>query len=234
MFGTVKHLLKPWLALACLLSFFMLTGCQGAVQELPPTLPVATQFAQDAEREVYAQVQGVHVSLSIPAGWEAQRTPTGILIAERFRLMQDNQYPGNIQLHIFVQRVDELGLPIPPTATNLAWTVLQEVVTRPAYIGEATATAPREFEWSGHAAAYYLLNNGDGTVSLVMALATPQNSQLVALNFSTTLERSPSLRPMLPDLLDTLTINDVLMEPSALNALPDPLVFPEYSSFRRS
>lgn len=231
----MKRLSLSRLALASLLSFILLAGCQGLAQELPPTpLPVATQPADGAEREVYAQVQGVRLSLSIPTGWEAQRTPTGILIAEHFRLMQDNQYPGNIQLHIFVQRVEELGLPIPPTATNLAWTVLQEVVTRPAYIGEATATAPREFQWSGHAAAYYLLNNGDGTVSLVMALATQQNNQLVALNFSTTLERSQLLRPMLPDLLDTLTINDVRLDPSALDALPDPLVFPEFSDSRRS
>ncbi len=226
--------LSSWLALTSLALLFLLTGCQGGVQDFSPTLSVATRASEGVEREVHAEVQGIRLSLSIPSGWEAQRTPTGILIAEHFRLMQENQYPGNVQLHIFVQRVDELGLPIPPTATNLAWTVLQEVVTRPAYIGEATATAPREFEWSGHAAAYYLLNNGDSTVSLVMALTIQQNNQLVALNFSTTMERSQSLRPMLPDLLDTLTINDVLMDPSALDALPDPLIFPEYSDSRRS
>ncbi|MBL8152923.1 MAG: hypothetical protein JNM70_01965 [Anaerolineae bacterium] len=228
------RLLSIWPALSALLCLLLLAGCQGSVQDFSPTPPVATQPAENAEREVYAQVEGVRLSLSIPSGWEAQRTPTGILIAEHFPLMQDNQYPGNLQLHIFVQRVEELGLPIPPTATNLAWTVLQEVVTRPAYIGEATATAPREFEWSGHAAAYYLLNNGDSTVSLVMALAIQQNNQLVALNFSTTLERSQLLRPMLPDLLDTLTINDAMMDPSALDALPDPLIFPEYGGSRRS
>lgn len=220
--------------MACLFLLPPLYGCQRADQELSPTLPVATQSASGAVREIYAHMQGVRLHISIPAGWEAQRTSTGILIAEHFRLMQDNPHPGSIQLHIFVQRVDQLGLPIPPTAANLAWTVLQEVVTRPAYIGEATATAPREFEWSGHAAAYYLLNNGDNTVSLVMALTTQQNNQLVALNFSTTLERSPSLRPMLPALLSSLTINDVRMDPAALDALPDPLVFPEYSDSRRS
>jgi hypothetical protein len=60
-----------------------------------------------------------------------------------------------------------------------------------------------------------------------MGLADGQH--LVVSHISIPENQAQRLRPLLPHLLDSLTIDNVPVDVMALNHLPDPLVFPAYA-----
>ena len=153
----------------------------------------------------------------------------GILIAEERGPMHNSGKLLGMQIYVFVYSVSSF----PTTLTSddhPAQSVLQRIVTQPSMIGDSAVTYPETFTWDGKDAAYYLLNDKNKNVSLVMAVMLEDQSQLVAINISCPRSKASSIRKALPDLLDELWVNNELMSTSVLEALPDPLVFPIYTS----
>jgi hypothetical protein len=217
-----------------LLMLFLIsvTACQ-TTSVVTPT-PAATptpQTTPDAEaspepgywRQV--EVEDVTLGLQVPHGWKTQTTDHGLLIAEKFGSIQSGTQLHGMQVYLFVYEMDAFDLPATPVE-NEAWAALKQVIEKPDMIGNATVSEPAGFDWDGHDAAYYLFNDGDGGLSMLLAVAISSPPRLVVCNFTAPAEKSTAIRQLLPQLLSTLSVNGDIMDSRALHELPDPLEFP--------
>ena len=216
------------LALLLMMMTLYLAACQ-VVPDLPPASPPGASDAAEPTAEAHDgwathENNGVTLSIQIPDGWQSYRTADGIVLSEYIGTAETAGHLQGILMYVFVPRMDIFELPTSDDV-NLAWAVLKQVVHNPDYVGRALASEPQAFEWDHHDAAYYLLNNRDGTLTLLLAMGLPGRKLLVS-HISLPESHAARLRPLLPNLLATLTVNGEQIDPSALNHLPDPLVFP--------
>ncbi|MEO8608479.1 MAG: hypothetical protein ABI690_11380 [Chloroflexota bacterium] len=172
-------------------------------------------------------VKGVRLGIQIPDGWEAQETDDGVLIAEHFGTIESNS--AGMMIYLFVHSLDGFQLPA-STHANIAWAALEQISKQREYIGDALVSAPAGFDWNGQDAAYYLLNDGDGNLSMLIAVALSAPQRLVVCRFISPASQADKIRAMLPDVLGTLSINGITMDMDALHELPDPLQFPQAES----
>ena len=211
-----------------LFALLMLTGLVGCQNATPSPLPVSnvTRAApRVAERDEWVIHQGlVDLRLRVPAGWETYNTNDGIVLSEHVSSAYTADRLRGILVHLFVPPMDGFSMSGPDA--NLAWAVLKQVVTNPAYVGDALASEPVAFDWDDHHAAYYLLNNRDGTLTLLLALGLAGRDQIVVCHISLPETQQARRRPLLPQLLAGLTVDGAAIDASALHDLPDPLVFP--------
>jgi hypothetical protein len=191
--------------------------------ESTPEVTPAAAYQADWEQ---VEVNGVRLRIEIPRGWVVQKTDEGLLIAERFGRMETVSTMPGMQIHLFVHSLDGFDLPDADDA-NVAWAVLEQVIQKPSYIGDAKVSKPKGFDWGGQDAAYYLLNDGDGSLSILVAVVIASPKRLIVCNFSSPIRQADEIRTMLPEVLSKLTINGVALDMAALDNLPDPLPFPE-------
>lgn len=193
--------------------------------ELSSTAAPTAEATEAVGWQEEVDADGVTLGLWIPAGWEMQETGDGLLLAEDFATIESGLQMKGMQVHLFVRSINSFRHA--PDTKNVAWAVLKEIIRDPDYIGEATASQPVGFDWDGHDAAYYLLNDEDGNRSILMAVALKTPEKLIVCNFTAPGNQSQHIRTMLPTILSSLTINGVALDISPLHGLPDPLVFPD-------
>ncbi|MBZ0292140.1 MAG: hypothetical protein K8L99_06180 [Anaerolineae bacterium] len=223
--------------LALLLVLVNLSACQGHINQIVTTQNIETQTATAIHptatvvREDWTEHKSRTVSLAIkiPAGWTSYNTDAGIVLNERAALISDAVSLQGILVHIFAMSVEKFHLP-QRSNVNIAWSVLSQIVTNPDYVGNALVSEPVAFEWDHHDAAYYLLNNLDGTVTVLLAMELPNNKNLVVCHISSPIDEADHVRDLLPELFSSLRVNGTLVDSSALDELPDPLVFPLVST----
>jgi hypothetical protein len=129
-------------------------------------------------------------------------------------------------MYLFVHSLDGFKLS-QSTDANVAWEALEQISKKREYIGDALVSAPAGFQWDGQDAAYYLLNDGDGNLSVLLAIAIATPQRLVVCRFSSPALQADQIRLLLPQMLGTLSINGITMDMDALDGLPDPLQFPD-------
>ncbi len=186
--------------------------------------PESTPITSNSSGWEQVDVKGVRLGIEIPDGWEAKETDDGVLIAEHFGTMESNS--AGMLIYLFVHSLDGFQLPASTTA-NVAWAALNQISQKREYIGDALVSAPAGFQWDGQDAAYYLLNDGDGNLSMLLAIAIATPQRLVVCRFSSPASQADQIRAMLPDVLGTLSINGITMDMDALHDLPNPLQFPQ-------
>ena len=168
---------------------------------------------------------GISLGLRVPKGWEADTNDAGIILAEHMGTMETGGVLDSVQVHCFVHLVEGEA-----TADdhNQAWEILSKIVADPAYIdSNDSVSGPVGFTWDDYDAAYYLLNNGDGSLKILLALAV-SDEQLVACSISAPWRMAARIRSLAPAVLGSLTVNGHRLDSSALHNLPDPLEFPNY------
>jgi hypothetical protein len=171
-------------------------------------------------------VKGVRLGIQVPTGWEVQNTEDGLLMAEHFGPMDSGTMVYGMQIHLFVHVMSDE----PASGKNAAWSALKEITTQPSYIGKARVSEPMGFDWDKHDAAYYLGNNGDGNLMLVIGVALGDNKRLVVCNVTSRADKVARIRTLVPQVLRSLTVDGATMDTDDLMiALPDPLVFPGYN-----
>ncbi len=112
--------------------------------------------------------------------------------------------------------------------SNLARTMLDEILRDPIYTANIAYTPTFSFTWDGFDAAYYLLSGEDGNATIVIGIAVPDRDVLLSCSVSAPYPQRERIRDLLPELLDGLTLNQTHFAGGALTSLPDPLIFPEY------
>lgn len=211
-----------WLLLAVLI----FAGCKDVQVRPAATAEVTPDLSPTVDSWAHVTSANVKISIKTPPGWQAISNEYGILLAEHADLVQSDTAEG-LLIYCFVPEMDHITYP-KPASTNLAWSVLNHIARLPSYTGTASVTDTTAFDWDNHDAAYYLLSDKDGSRTIVVAVALTGQTKLVVCNASTTAKDADRIRKLLPDVLDTLTVNDERMDTSALRKLPDPLVFPDY------
>ncbi|MCB9453115.1 MAG: hypothetical protein H6672_16910 [Anaerolineaceae bacterium] len=215
-----------------------LAACQTAylsnnTPEGTATLSETAQVRSTSNEWAELASDGVRLRLKVPSGWQARSMDDGILIAQEFSTMfaDDNQIKG-IQMHLFVHYLEEFDLPA--NDPNIAESVLNQIVQIPEYVGRAAVSVPRGFHWDQYDAAYYLLNSGDGTITMLLALIVEDPPRMIVCNINAPLDKAAHIRMSLPLVFGDFTINGQQVDVSALYRLPFPLEFPTYMDSRKS
>lgn len=212
------------LTLGLLLLMVGLSACQ-AYSPTPKPL-TNTRIADKSKPYWTHHNEGeIYLSIVVPEGWETYNTPAGIVLNEQSSASGPDQPLQGFLIHIFIPYMDDFRIPA-SNDTNMAWAILKQVVTNPDYVGNARVSEPVAFVWDQHDAAYYLLNNLDNTVTMLLAIGLPDQQTLVVCHVSAPEDQSARIRPMLPELLSTLKINNATVNAEALRQLPEPLEFP--------
>jgi hypothetical protein len=189
----------------------------------PSPAPTYTAAVQSDDDYIETVVSGVRLGMEVPTGWKAHKTQGGLLMTEFY----DPSNMMGLLVHVFVFSTDDFNIPN-GNDVNVALAVLNQVVLLPKYVQGGTVSDPQGFNWDNHDAAYYLLNNGDGSVGMLVAVAVETPQRLVVCNISSPWRSSQTIRVMLPYLLGNLSINGDTMDLRAVNELPNPLPFPSY------
>ena len=211
-----------WLVLLILL----FAACTAAT----PT-PTATPTETASSQTSTLDTGNIQLHLQHPTGWTKHNEPGHILISEHETPTNEAGQLNGILFHLWVPSLDDLDIEYDPEH-NMALQVLNEIIVSPAYIESAATSQPMPFVWSEHHAAYYTLSYADnsGSVGMVITLVLPDSQQVIAVNISAPADHAARIRELLPDLFNSFTVNDTLLENGALLELPDPLAFPETGS----
>ncbi len=208
---------------------FLFAACQPTVPTETSTETPATPQSDSGQDSQWLETEmnGVSLGMWKPGGWETDLT-NGLVLAEHTN-STNSMIDAGMLVYVFVPPIDEFE--IGADDTNIAWTVLNQVVKMPSHTGRDTAmSTPAGFDWDQYGAAYYLMSSGDGIKALVLALAlSKEPPRVVVCNVSVPASQAGRIRAMVPDLLDGLTINGRVFDGNTLAALPDPLPFPAYS-----
>ena len=205
-----------------------IVACDGGDDPTSTPIPTATTTPAPAAKSISATLSGVNIAMRVPPGWNGRKMNDGILVAEHRGSIHTSSKLMGMQVFIFVHAVDNFPAPV-NSASHPARRILQQIISQPAMVGNSVVSSPQAFVWDGNDAAYYLVNDTNENVALVMAVVIANQSQLVAINISCPSDRAASIRETLPDLLADLWVNGALMSVSGIDVLPDPLVFPVYT-----
>ncbi len=204
-----------------------IVACEGTIEPTETPAPTPSSSPAPAAKSISANLSGVQINMRVPPGWNGREMDDGILIAERKSSIHNPGKLMGMQVYIFVHAVNEFPASV-STDSHPARRILQKIISQPALVGDSAVTQPQPFTWDGNDAAYYLVNDTNENVSLIMAVVIASQSQLVAINISCPSDRAESIREALPELLADLWVNNAPMSFSGVDALPDPLVFPQY------
>lgn len=209
----------------------LISGCasdaepQYAVRLLPtptPTPDISTPHL------VSLALNDISLTLPYPQTWESYTTEYGVVLAEYLGSIATEGQLSGILIHLFVPPLDGVNLLLSDT-TNRALLILNEILAHPDYVGDATVSPPVPFMWDEFECAYYLMDNGEGNLTIVIGILDPKTNRLITVSTSAPQDQQGRIRAMLPDLLDGLTINNTVLSGSVLDQiLPDPLIFPHH------
>ncbi|MDX1992318.1 MAG: hypothetical protein SF029_08015 [bacterium] len=226
--------MKYWFAALLLL---LMAGCRSTTS--PTTIPTnpaaqlqgltAEATLEEAVDQLRVVVDGVELTLYRPEQWEFYPTDYGVVLTEQIDSVATEGVLSGILTHVWLPPLDDFNIPS-ADGTNLAWQFLTEIIENPDYIGSAAVSPPQAFTWGGLDAAYYLLDNGDGNLSIVIGVVVPNSTRLVTCSVGAPVEQAQRIREMLPVLFANMTINGVVLDGAELDQLPDPLDFPRRSS----
>jgi hypothetical protein len=223
---------RVWIAAALLI----LAACE--IMSSPPTpttttlqntgvaSSLAAPTADMSPRWIETENNGVALGCWQPSGWTID-TSEGVLLAEHAASIGTGEPPSGVMIYIFVPEIEHLEV-APDDEHNFAMSVLRQVATNPEHTGHDVAVSdPAPFVWGAHDAAYYLLSSSQGFKAIVIGIALPDDHErLVVINMTVPTAQAAHMRRILPRVLDDLQINDVKLNGTALDALPDPLAFP--------
>lgn len=179
------------------------------------------------DTEITFTVDGIELTVQRPPEWEYYATEYGLVLAEHISSVATDGQLNGLLAHIFVPPLDDFAQPAGLSDMNYALHILNEIIVRPEYIGSATVSTPVGFEWADHDAAYYLIDNGDENLTIVIGVYAEAQNRLVASSISAPKTQTDRIRAYVPELLDGIIINDTILNSDSLDVLPDPLTFPD-------
>jgi hypothetical protein len=185
-------------------------------------------------------VDGVEIAIEKPANWELFPTEDGVILSENVGGIEEVGMLHGMFIYVWVpplESVSEVGTSVPASTvhtddtreSNLAWNILSKVISDPGFIGDASAHAPVAFEWDNHDAAYYLANERNEKVMIVLGVMLAGSQRMVACTIAAPANSAPQLRATMLQILGSLRVGDQSFSAANLaQHLPDPLDFPDY------
>jgi len=172
-------------------------------------------------------IDKTHISLMMLPGWRAYTDEAHIILARQ-------SAPDEVSDVVVTIWQPNLDL----TDDSLI-TALSTITTRLRRDNQTVTSNPVPFQWAGHDAAHYVIDTGDDTVTLIMALRLADD-QIVAINVNGVDRELSFVQETLPRLFaqfrvqdqlvgntDLLTLSQVINVPqlnpeAAIQASPDP------------
>jgi len=214
------------------LIIMVLSGCASSPEQ-DEALTVTVTESSPTVAEIYVPtvnltIDDITLGLPYPQNWESYTTEYGIVLAEYLGSVATEGQLSGILIHLFVPPLDDFSLPI-AEESNRALVILREILTHPDYVGDATVSQPAPFMWDEWECAYYLMDNGEGNLTIVIGILDPAINKLVTVSVSAPASDELRIRSSLPQLLDNLAINNHVLSGEVLErVLPNPLVFPRH------
>jgi hypothetical protein len=182
---------------------------------------------EEASEQLTIQKNGVSVTMETLPGWNAYTTAKHqLVLSEHPQPVRESGVYNGISLHIWLP---EMQQPVTAGTPNTLSDMLRRIIQTTRTGTQAAISDPQTFEWAGNEAAYYLLNNGDENVSMILAVRLPDEAGYLALNASTSMQDSSRLPETLPQVLASLHVNEVAMGNDGLDMLPQVLSVPSYN-----
>lgn len=179
-----------------------------------------------AENAIQFRVQDVAISVQHPPQWETFTTEYGVVLAESLNTVATEGQIDGLFIHVWLPPLEDITLTADSNSSR-ALRILRQIVTNPDYVGDARVSAPQPLSWEDMDAAFYLMDNNEGSLTIVLGIVEPQSGAFVAASVSAPARQMARIRAALPDLLDGLTIGERSLSGASLAAaLPDPLQFP--------
>lgn len=219
------------IVIICVL-LIIITGCVPSSEPDDGARVIATQppTPTTTSELVTLTLEDITLTLPYPKQWETYTTEYGVVLAEYLGSVATEGQLGGILIHLFVPPLAEMDLPI-SQSDNRAMTILREIIAHPNYVGTATVSDLRPFVWDGLDCAYYLMDNGEGNLTIVIGIFDATSNKLVTVSMSAPQEQQERIRTALPILLDDLVINHQQLSGTTLDALlPTPLIFPRHTT----
>jgi hypothetical protein len=212
----------------------MLVSCQPPaaptniiVTEHPASVGRPIPSVTLTESSVHFRTREIDLTITKPPKWETFSTEFGVVIAEKFGSVANGGILEGLMSYTFVTPLTDFVLPT-STHHNLTQTIFDQIIADPNYVYGAAISPTYGFDWNGYDAAYYLLNDGEGTVTMVLGVALTGKSVLLTTSISAPVDYSYRIRESLPQLLDGLQINGTAFRGNILDQFPDPLQFPVF------
>lgn len=208
-----------------------ITGCATSTEpdDSVRLMPTSTPTTDRTLEIVNLSLNDIALTLPYPSNWESYTTQYGVVLAEYLGSVATEGQLGGILIHLFVPPLDGVDLPISDN-DNRALNILTKILAYPDYVGDATVSTPLPFMWDNFECAYYLMDNGEGNLTIVIGIFDPQTNHLVTVSMSAPQDQQARVRAMLPILLDGLVINDYTLSGVVLDdILPNPLIFPRHN-----
>ena len=200
------------------------TGDESAILDITRTPTIETV---DDER-IQFSIDGLVISVTRPQAWEFYPTEYGIVIAETLDTVAQQGQINGLFTHVWVPPLGNFTLPA--ADRNRAALILNEIIHTPTYIGDATVSDPTPFDWDGVDAAYYLMRNEAGNLTVVVAIVPDGGTRLIAASISAPQDQSARLRAEIPALFGEFAVNNSTLSGQTLDAvLPASLEFPAAS-----
>lgn len=209
----------------------IISGCAPSAEsdDAVRLMPTSTPTTEQTTQIVNLSLNDIALTLPYPKDWESYTTEYGVVLAEYLGSVATEGQLGGILIHLFVPPLEGVDLPISDT-DNRALFILKEILAHRDYVGDATVSTPLPFVWDNFDCAYYLMDNGEGNLTIVIGILDPQTNHLVTVSMSAPQDQQARIRAMLPTLLDGLVINDDTLSGAILDdILPNPLVFPRHN-----
>lgn len=189
-----------------------------SISEVEPTVTLK-------ETSINFKTDGIDLTITKPPEWETFSTEFGVVIAEKFGSVATGGVLEGLMAYTFVTPLTDFTVPA-ALDTNMTQQIFQQIVSDPNYMIDAAVSPIEGFEWNGNDAAYYLLNDGDGNVTLVLGVVLPDMGILLTSSISAPTAHSGRIRETLPDLLNGLQINGKIFSGDVVSQFPNPFQFP--------
>ncbi len=203
--------------LSYLLIFFVVACSPHKATLLNPTSEVLSLFSDDITLEV-----------DIPELWTSHISEEHIILMEMSQPIDEHGAINGVIVNIWLPQKADLD-PSASATTTTAEELLGRVLDSPDLVASAAVSTPVSFRWHQYDSAYYLLNNGDGNVTLVLALTSAHTDRMIALNLSTNTKNTARLLPTLSMVLEKMHINGTKLDASLVNHLPSELPVPVHN-----
>lgn len=184
-------------------------------------LPSATLVMPSTIVPVSVSHGGVIISSMPPAGWRAFVDGTHLILTNQ----PNERGAASVVLNIWMP-AEELIRDIPKETGTSTAEVLREITNTPRLIGNAIASTPEPFRWMQYDGAYYVLNTGSDTVTLVIALTPADASQMIVINITTDQPSLNNLQRVAGAALESVLVNQQPLSAELFALLPQPLEIP--------
>jgi hypothetical protein len=198
----------------------VLSGCSS--QNDTSVLP--TQSSQ-----LFLEEGDLSVSLGIPTNWTGFIDSNHLILTQFREPINPDGTLNGIIVNVWLPQRNVLSEDDP---INLVPTsdLLRQITNLPDLIGTAVASTPQPINSTVYDGAYYVLNNGDGNATLVLAITPRDSEQLVAFNVIANIANFEAVLPSLETILMQMSIRDREVDQSILEVLPDEIIIPPFET----